>query len=84
MRSVESQTGDVSEERASANQKYYQIEKPQQPPNDILYFSVRGLEDTNEFQVYVYNKTLNFSVNVKSSSVLIAITLILNYFMFCF
>ena len=49
---------------------YYQIERPEQEPNEVLYFSVRGLEETNEFQIYIYNRTVtvyNNSILVKQS-----------------
>ena len=47
---------------------YYQIQVPQEPPNDMLYFSVRGLDEQNEFRIYVHNKTVNFSLKLTSSS----------------
>lgn len=43
----------------AAVKTYYQIRRPQQPPNDVLYLSVKGgSEDENEFQVLVYNRTV--------------------------
>lgn len=42
---------------------YYQIEKPEQEPNEVLYFSVRGLDETNEFQIYIYNRTVYNNAN---------------------
>lgn len=38
--------------------KYYQINRPASGQNELLYFSVKGFEIKNEFQVYVYNRTV--------------------------
>ena len=38
--------------------KYYQISRPSNGQNELLYFSVKGYSDFNEFQVYVYNRTV--------------------------
>lgn len=56
--------------------KLYQITRPNAPPNEVLYFSVKGLDTNNEFQVYVYNKTVvyNRSCSLKTEN--------LNFFIF--
>lgn len=59
-------------------QSYYQIERPDLGPNDVLYFSVRGLETSNDFEVFVHNKTVNFSLKLTCSSSLISFGIILN------
>ena len=62
------------ENRASDNQKskFYQISRPKSGQNEYVYLSVKGLDQLNEFQVYVYNRTVNshtsihktFSINI--------------------
>jgi hypothetical protein len=42
---------------------YYQISKPQQTPNDILYFSVKGINDENQFQLFIHNETIGNNFN---------------------
>lgn len=64
---VVSQSEDMGDAKKPKN-IYYQIQVPQEPPNDILYFSVRGLDEQNEFRIYVHNKTVNFSLKLTSSS----------------
>lgn len=50
-------------EKAKKKKKtaYYQIQVPNSSPNDVLYFSVRGLSERNEIQIYVHNRTVNFA-----------------------
>lgn len=64
---VVSQSDDMRAVKKTKN-IYYQIKVPQEPPNDILYFSVRGLDEQNEFRIYVHNKVVNFSLKLTSSS----------------
>lgn len=42
---------------------YYQISKPQQTPNEILYFSVKGINDENQFQLFIHNETIGNNFN---------------------
>jgi uncharacterized protein YegL len=42
----------------SANKKLYQITRPASGDNEVLYFSVKGLEDSNEFTIFIYNRTV--------------------------
>ena len=41
------------------NKKYFQVNRPPSGQNEILYFGVKGYKEKNEFQVYVYNRTVN-------------------------
>lgn len=45
--------------RITDNTLYYQIERPDGVANDWLYMSVKGLDDVNDFQVIVYNRTID-------------------------
>lgn len=36
--------------------KYYQITNAE--AKDLVYFSVKGLDDENEFQIYIFNRTV--------------------------
>lgn len=52
---IDEETG----EQIIKQQIYYQIYRPLVQPNSVLYFSVKGLEDTdNDFEVYVHDKTV--------------------------
>lgn len=63
---------------ASQSQLLYQIERPNEGPDDVLYFSVRGLDTTNEFEVFIHNKTFNFSSRLTNSYGLVIMGVFLN------
>lgn len=59
---------------------YYHITKPQQTSNQILYFSVKGLDDENHFQLTIYNQTVNNANRVKVSLIFTTVIVFLRYF----
>lgn len=65
-------------ELAIIERLYYQISKPQQTPNEILYFSVKGINDKNHFQLFIHNETIgnNFNRLTFSINLLILTTLL--------
>lgn len=57
---------------------YYQIERPKDETNEVVYFSVKGMEKQNDYQLYVHNKTVNFSIKNKPSlSLIISMTMVI-------
>ncbi len=61
------------------NSKYYQVKRGNN--SSILYLSVKGFETENMFQVYVYNRTVNFemSIHQKNSLVYLAACLLVAF-----
>ncbi len=41
------------------NKKYYQVTRPKN--QTLLYFGIKGYKEKNEFQIFVYNRTVNSS-----------------------
>lgn len=71
------------ESRAKKIKKaYYNIDVPSEQPNDTLYFSVRGIDDQNKFRFYVHNKTVNFSINLRYSPILLTFGALFSSFFF--
>lgn len=67
---------------AGIKQSFYQIERSDSSTENVLYFSVQGLEAQNDFELFVHNKTINnFSLKVATfSPTLIGFTLLLKFF----
>ena len=60
--------------------KYYQVNR--EGNGTVLYFSVKGLEEKNTFEVFVYNRTVNDTKNNSNnyllvSSIVVAVVFIL-------
>jgi hypothetical protein len=56
-----------SETKASNRAKksqFYQVQRPTAGQNEYLYVSVKGMDKLNEFQIYVYNRTVNFETSI--------------------
>lgn len=50
----------------NVEKKYYDVERPGEKPNEVLFFSVLGLsESENEFRVYVYDKVVIGNGSIK-------------------
>jgi predicted chitinase len=65
----------------------YPVKRPVNGQNDIVYFSVKGLSDENNFQVYIYEEYIEKSSNlglilgiVFSVLILLALSVVLGYF----
>ena len=65
----------------------YPVKRPVSGQNDIVYFSVKGLSDENNFQVYIYEEYIENSSNlglilgiVFSVIILLAISVVLGFF----
>lgn len=66
---------------AVIRQSFYQIERTDSSTENVLYFSVQGLDAQNDFELFVHNKTINFSLKVANfSPTLIGFTLLLKFF----
>jgi hypothetical protein len=60
-----------------SNKKFFQVKRPEN--KTLLYFGVKGYKENNEFQIYVYNRTVNssFSFHTNSCSALLTISICL-------
>ncbi len=65
----------------------YPVKRPADGQNDIVYFSVKGLSDENNFQVYIYEEYIENSSNlglilgiVFSVVILLALSVVLAFF----
>ena len=54
--------------------KYYQVNR--EGNGTVLYFSVKGLEDQNTFEVFVYNRTVNETKNNSSNNYLLMASIV--------
>ena len=52
-----------------SNKKYFQVTRPKN--QTILYFGVKGYKEKNEFQVYVYNRTVNSSMSFHKNNLIL-------------
>ncbi len=43
----------------------YQVKKPDD--KNVLYMSIKGFEDLNEYQIYVYNRTIAVIISGQES-----------------
>lgn len=64
----------------SSDEKYYQIKRPS--GKEILFMSVKGIGETNEFEVYVYNRTIDVISHANTMHININITILFNIICF--
>lgn len=76
-REVESENNDQILKR-----KLYEIKRPQSGKNDLLYFSVKGYQDLNEFKVFVHSKVIPNSAIIHAISKLWLFMFIALYFLY--
>ena len=50
---------DDNKATSKSNKKYFAISRPVSGQNDFLYFGIKGIFETNEFKVYIYNRTVD-------------------------
>jgi len=65
-----------------SNKKYFQVKRPKN--ETLLYFGVKGYKEKNEFQIYVYNRTVNSSLSLHENNLIIRLKILIFLILFAF
>ena len=57
--------------------KLYPVKRPSNGQNEIVYFSVKGLNDENEFQVYIYEEYIDTNKTSNTLTIVLVVVFVI-------